>query len=148
MISGIYSITHPKVKGSYVGQAVNFERRWEQHRDDLRNQTHANYKLQEIADRYGVRGFRFKILEECDRKALDHVELSWIAKQGVWNIRPNQQQAKAGLSKGKSKSSKHLFPGWIRFLFVMGCGWLVSQVLGWMGAVIGIVLGFMAIGVS
>jgi hypothetical protein len=131
-----------------VGQAVNFERRWEQHRNDLRTQAHANYKLQEIADRHGVKSLRFKVLEECDRAALDHVEVTWIAKQGTWNIRPNQLQAKASLSKEKAKSSNHLFPGWIRFLFVMGCGWLMAQFFGWVGAIVGIVLGFIVIGVS
>lgn len=146
MTIGIYSVTHPKVSGTYVGQAVNINRRWEEHRGDLASQSHGNYRLQEIADRYGVKGFRFKVLEECDRAALDHVELKYIAEMGTWNIRPNQQQAKGAL--GKSKSSKHLFPGWVRFLFVMGCGWLVAQFLGWMGAMVGIVLGFLVVGVS
>jgi group I intron endonuclease len=147
-MSGIYTITHPKVKGGYVGQAVSFDRRWDEHRNDLANRTHGNYRLQEIADRYGVKSLKFKVLEECDRGALDHLELKYIAHQGTWNIRPNQQQAKSALSKGKAKSSKHLFSGWIRFLFVMGCGWLVAQLLGWAGAVIGIVMGFIVVGVS
>jgi group I intron endonuclease len=148
MSIGIYAITHPKAKGAYVGQAANFERRWERHRDDLANQSHCNDKLQEIADRYGIKGFRFKVLEECDRGALDHLEMKWIASQGTWNIRPNQQQAKAALGKGRTMHSSYLFPGWIRFLFVMGCGWLVAQFFGWMGAVVGIVLGFIVVGVS
>jgi group I intron endonuclease len=148
MNSGIYLITHSKRKGCYVGQAVNFDRRWERHRDELDNGSHHNHNLQKLADDYGVKSLRFKVLEECDRGALDHLETKWIAKQGSWNVRPNQAQCKTALSKGKPKTKHHLFPGWIRFLFVMGCGWLVANLFGWMGAVVGIVMGFIVVGIG
>jgi group I intron endonuclease len=149
MSSGIYSITHPKVNGCYVGQTTKFDRRWVQHRDDLAEGNHDNHWLQDIADHHGVKGFKFAILEECDRAALDHLENKWIAERGTWNIRPSQEQAKKAISKGvKTTGKQRLFPASIRFLFVMACGWLVFQFFGWAGAVVGIFLGFVAAGVG
>lgn len=144
MTTGIYSITHPKVKGCYVGQAGTFDRRWREHKNDLVANTHDNYHLQSIVKRYGVNGLQFKVLEECDRPALNHEELKWIASQGTWNLRPNQQQAKAALgngnSGGKAKKKFRLSSG-VKFLFLMGCGALGFAVLGVIGFWICVVLG-------
>lgn len=138
MTSGIYAITHPRIKGSYVGQATNFDRRWEEHRDDLANGSHHNHHLQKIAAAHGVKSLKFKVLEECDRSALDHEEMKWIAAQGTWNIRPNQQQAKAALGKGRAKKRIRVSSG-IKFLFWAACGvmgYLLFGVIGFWGCVV------------
>jgi hypothetical protein len=101
----------------------------------------------------------FPLCQKCHGKA--HSSANWIKDKAdpvLGNRNTDQflnqleddwgvalKGAKVG---GKAKSSKRLFPGWIRFLIVMGCGWLVAQVLGWLGAIVGIVLGFIVVGVS
>ena len=141
MTSGIYVITHPKAKGSYVGKAANFDRRWGQHLDDLRAGEHCNHNLQKIANTYGVQSLRFKVLEECDRGALAHEEKKWIAKMGTWNIRPSQQQAKAALKKGKKKLK---IPSGIKFIFWAMCGGIGFALWNVVGFFLCFVLGVMA----
>jgi phenylalanyl-tRNA synthetase alpha chain len=65
-ISGVYSITNIKNKKRYIGSAVNIERRWMQHRSELRGGYHRSRYLQRAWKKYGEDAFRFEILATCD----------------------------------------------------------------------------------
>ena len=78
MSCGIYVITN-KVNGKqYVGQSVNIERRWEQHRSSLKHNRAVNRYLQYAWNKYGADNFTFSIIELCEAEQLDRLEKHWI----------------------------------------------------------------------
>ena len=67
--SGIYQIRNLVNGKRYVGSAVNFARRWRQHRCELGKKRH-NPKLQNAWAKYGQSSFVFEIIEvvaDCER---------------------------------------------------------------------------------
>jgi len=64
MDCGIYTITSPS-GGQYVGSALSFERRWRDHRSDLRCGKHHNEPLQKAFIKYGESGLVFTKLLCC-----------------------------------------------------------------------------------
>ena len=64
MTIGIYGIINKVNNLIYIGESNNIERRWDEHIDELNNNTHYNYKLQTTWNTYGKDNFRFEILEE------------------------------------------------------------------------------------
>lgn len=67
MTIGIYKITNKMNNKVYIGESVNIEERWEQHRNDLENNNHHSYKLQQDYNEYGADNFRFEIVETIKR---------------------------------------------------------------------------------
>lgn len=63
--SGIYLIMNQINGKGYVGQAVNIEERWKQHKYRLNGQYHGNKHLQNAWNKYGKDNFVFIILEKC-----------------------------------------------------------------------------------
>lgn len=70
MKSGIYKITNIKNGKFYVGSAKNIERRWWEHKNDLKKNKHINHKLQHAWNFYGESGFEFLILENVSESEL------------------------------------------------------------------------------
>ncbi len=83
MTCGIYSITCVRNSRKYVGQSVNLERRWKQHRSRANLGNHSNPRLQACWDKYGEPNFKFEILEVCEEKILSEREEFWIDKLGT-----------------------------------------------------------------
>jgi group I intron endonuclease len=48
----------------YVGGAVNFNRRWKRHLNDLRRNIHSSIKLQRAFNKYSESNFIFEVVEE------------------------------------------------------------------------------------
>ena len=71
MTTGIYLLSLGELR--YVGQSVNVEKRWEQHREGLQQNTHHNGHLQDYYNTYNCQP-TFKILKTCDRASLDYWE--------------------------------------------------------------------------
>lgn len=69
-IIGIYKITSPN-KRVYIGQSVDIERRFNDHRLYNKNQ---KTKLKKSFDKYGADKHQFEILCECDTSALNRIE--------------------------------------------------------------------------
>lgn len=71
--TGIYLITRVETGQMYVGQSVNIERRFKQHKRQHKN-SHVDCAIR----KYGAAAFAFDILEECPEKLLNARETFWI----------------------------------------------------------------------
>lgn len=77
---GIYKITN-KINGKiYVGQSIDIQRRFWQHKNELNKGTHHSEHLQNSWNKYGEQAFSFEIIEECTLKEIDKKEEFWISK--------------------------------------------------------------------
>lgn len=66
---GIYKITNQINGKCYIGQSVNIERRWQEHkRFNSREQLAI---IHQAFRKYGLENFSFEILEECSQEQLD-----------------------------------------------------------------------------
>jgi hypothetical protein len=74
MTVGIYAIVNKKTGDRYVGQSLNIEKRWVQHKNDLRSRSASSAAFQEAWDLYGQDTFEFVILQECEKHELDQYE--------------------------------------------------------------------------
>ena len=64
----IYAIYHEQQPDMfYVGRTVkSIEIRFQQHRKKLQENKHFNARLQNIVNKYGINGLKYKILEQCN----------------------------------------------------------------------------------
>jgi group I intron endonuclease len=54
----------------YIGSALNFKKRWRDHRRQLTNETHNNPKLQAAWNKYGADVFEFETIAYCPKEHL------------------------------------------------------------------------------
>jgi group I intron endonuclease len=89
---GIYKIVN-KINGKvYIGQSINIEKRFYEHRRGLsKKKKYINIYLQRAWKKYGSENFDFKIIEECERNKLNERECFWISqyKNNCYNIELN-----------------------------------------------------------
>lgn len=78
MTCGIYSIINKHNGKMYIGQSIDIEKRFRQHKSHLNNQTHVNKHLQSAWDKYGESSFNFNILLICSEHELDAEEYKFI----------------------------------------------------------------------
>ena len=76
--SGIYCIENLINCKKYIGQSVNIESRWSQHKSELNENKHFNDYLQKSWNKYGADSFSFYVLEFCDIEQLDEREVYYI----------------------------------------------------------------------
>lgn len=72
---GIYKITNKINNKIYVGQSIDIQRRWEEHKFYSKDDT----VLQHAFSKYGINNFIFEIIEECNIDELDEKEIYWIS---------------------------------------------------------------------
>ena len=75
---GIYSITNSGNGKRYIGQSIDIEKRWREHRWYLRANKHKNNHLQNAWNKYGETAFVFEVLEECEFSVINDKEVFWI----------------------------------------------------------------------
>ena len=86
MTCGIYKIALDDGR-CYVGQSVDIEDRWREHRRHLRADKHHARYLQNAWNKYGEAAFTFSTLDECSRELLTEREQHWIDTQNsVFNV--------------------------------------------------------------
>ena len=80
MASGIYCIRCTANGKVYVGQAVDFRKRWTAHKSALGRQKHRSVILQRAWNKYGSSSFTWQVLEyvETDVALLQEREQYWI----------------------------------------------------------------------
>lgn len=93
MNCGIYKITNLANKHYYVGQAVDINARWREHRFSANHPEHKDHNspIHRAMYKYGVNNFSYEILELCSRLELDEKEVHWIetlqaTENGNYNI--------------------------------------------------------------
>ena len=79
---GIYKITNTKNGKVYIGQSVNIDSRFKQHKKALRDNNHINYRLQDDWNVYGEAVFAFEVLQKCRSIYLDEIEKRTISEYG------------------------------------------------------------------
>lgn len=73
---GIYKITNLINNKCYIGQSVDINRRFSNHKSyKLKN---SDYPLYQAFRKYGIENFSFEVIEECSIAALDEREIYWI----------------------------------------------------------------------
>lgn len=80
MESCIYAIINIINNKSYIGSAVNFNRRKNIHYHQLKKNIHHSIKLQRAWNKYGESNFKFVILEKCIKDILIQKEQNYIDK--------------------------------------------------------------------
>jgi len=83
-ICGIYKITNEKNGKVYIGQSVNINKRWYDHKGTLNRNIHRNRFLQRVWNNNNGENFTHTIIELCSRKELD-VKEKYHIKQYVSN---------------------------------------------------------------
>lgn len=76
MSCGIYKITNLINGHIYIGQSIDIERRWYNHKH--RHIHSKNSPLYQAFRKYGINNFQFEIIEECDISLLNEKEIYWI----------------------------------------------------------------------
>lgn len=77
-MTGIYMIRN-KLNGKvYIGQTIDIDNRWMQHRSRLKCENHENKHLQSAYNLYGQDAFEYILLEECNKFELDEREKFYI----------------------------------------------------------------------
>lgn len=76
--SGVYCIENLINHKKYIGQSVDMEQRWRQHKCELNRGHHDNDYLQKSWNKYGADNFNFYIIELCDVVELDELEVYYI----------------------------------------------------------------------
>lgn len=79
-MTGIYCIENTANGKKYIGQASDIEKRWTQHKQKLRNNSHYNPHLQNAWNTYGESSFAFYVVELCELGSLDAREQYYISE--------------------------------------------------------------------
>jgi group I intron endonuclease len=77
-ISGIYRIRNIVDGKVYIGSAINFRVRWNQHRCLLRQGKHFCKHLQAAWNKRGAHAFVYEIIEACENERLIEREQHWL----------------------------------------------------------------------
>jgi len=70
---GIYKIINKTTNKIYIGESLDILRRWEEHRNNLNNNKHHSYKLQQDWNTYGQDNFDFKIVSVLDESITNYI---------------------------------------------------------------------------
>ena len=75
---GIYKITNKLNKKVYIGQSVNIEIRFKDHKSKQKRDREPDSHLYRAIEKYGLENFNFEILEECSVSDLNERESYYI----------------------------------------------------------------------
>lgn len=83
---GVYRIKNIINENCYYGSSKNVEKRWRNHKNNLRKNKHINQILQKAWNKYGEHNFLFELIEECDEKDLFFCEQKYLDLNPKYNI--------------------------------------------------------------
>lgn len=115
---GIYKIENLLNGKVYIGQSINIEERWKQHKYKAFNTNEVGYNsaIHQAFRKYGLENFSFSIVEETSIDQLDEKEKYWINHYNSYN---NGYNCTIGGQKNKISDDKRYF--------CIECGTLLSQ---------------------
>lgn len=79
---GIYCFTNKINNKKYVGQSINIEERYKNHKSNYKRMSTSFYKA---VREYGWDNFSFEVLEECSKEKLNERERYWIEHLDSFN---------------------------------------------------------------
>lgn len=81
-ICGIYKITNQINGKCYIGQSVDIEKRWHQHkrRSLVLGSTEYDSYFHRAIRKYGLENFSFEVLEECLKEELNEKETFYVSR--------------------------------------------------------------------
>ena len=86
-MTGVYQIVCLKNNRKYIGMSKDIDKRWLQHKYQLKTKKHHSVKLQEDYDKYGENSFRFSVIKECHYLEARTLEASLIdMEQPYYNL--------------------------------------------------------------
>ena len=108
---GIYKIVNTLNDKVYIGQTINIDFRFYEHKRKLRLKQHYNSYLQNAYNKYGE-CFSYEIIEECSLEELDEREIYWINyyksnnREYGYNIMSGGQSNRCNAQESRDKISK------------------------------------------
>ena len=111
---GIYTIKSLIDDRIYIGSSSNLIRRKSNHFWKLKNKNHANVKLQNFVNKYGIENLLFEIIEECNENLLIEREQYYfellnpkfnilkIAGNSIGYIKSEESKLKSSISNKKN----------------------------------------------
>lgn len=106
MTCGIYMIQNKVNNKIYIGQAVDIEDRWGEHRRGLRGGYHHNKHLQNSWKRDGEENFEFTVLLECEESNLNMYEEYYIFELMTYDPRVGYNKDYGGKSGRPTEETK------------------------------------------
>lgn len=104
---GIYMIRNKINNKVYIGQTIDIDNRWMQHRSRLKCENHENKHLQAAYNLYGKDAFEYVLLEECNEDELDEKEIFYIQYYDSYNTGYNKDFGGQGC-KGYKHSEEEI----------------------------------------
>lgn len=101
---GIYKITNNVNGKCYIGQSINIEQRWKDHKRaafNLKDSSY-DYPLYRAMRKYDIKNFKFEVLEECNIEELNEKEIFYISKYDSYNRNKGYNQCVGGNSFSSS----------------------------------------------
>ena len=102
-MTGIYLLKNKVTGNIYIGQSINIERRFAEHKTP---NAYGNDRLHGDIQKYGVDNFIFEVIEECGKEMLRDKELHYIhTLNPYYNTigKKRTEETKKNVSKGVSK---------------------------------------------
>lgn len=106
MTCGIYMIQNKVNNKIYIGQAVDIEKRWRDHRRDLTNRRNENRHFINAWYKYGEENFKFTILLECKESDLNMYEEYYIFELMTYDPRVGYNKNYGGDSGRPTEEAK------------------------------------------
>lgn len=125
MSSGIYTIVNKATRRAYIGQAGNLSRRFEQHRQALRCNSHHNAELQADWNQLGEPSFSFRVFSVLPTEDLQQAEYDLISK----SLGPDCYNVPWADAQTKPRSIRLTDARWER-LKALGSAWLAQAIDG------------------
>lgn len=82
---GIYKITNEINGKCYIGQSIDIDKRWKEHKTVYNHPRCSHYHIYKAFRKYGIENFSFIVIEECQQSLLNEREKYWIEYYDSFN---------------------------------------------------------------
>lgn len=102
----IYKIENVENGKMYIGSSVTPQKRWYQHKKQLRNGVHHSLYLQNSWNKYGEECFVFEVIDECLLENQFSLEKEWVTKEKTFDSEYGYNMAIPTEGGGYSKTEE------------------------------------------